>query len=94
MFFLNSICEFKLYYLNSHFISSRNSGGIRGLFQSPKLIKLQVLDIEEIDINPMMWHHSALYVHYCAHVLNLILCDIAMETLNEAKLFSIPSEIF
>ena len=29
----------------------------------------------------------ALYLHCCAHILNLILCDIAMETSNEAKLF-------
>ena len=29
----------------------------------------------------------ALYVHCCAHIVNLILCDFAMVTSNEAKLF-------
>ena len=30
---------------------------------------------------------TALYVHCCAHILNLVLCDIATYTSNEAKLF-------
>ena len=30
---------------------------------------------------------TALYVHCCAHILNLVLCDIATNTSNEAKLF-------
>ena len=34
----------------------------------------------------------ALHVDCCAHILNLIFFDITMETLNEAKLFSLPSE--
>ena len=29
---------------------------------------------------------TALYVHWCAHILNLVLCDIVSNTSNEAKL--------